>query len=112
MAIGKSDGADPTRGTGARAGEPYGELGLIEQSDSDAGAQNGSPRDPKLGNMAGTSDKGSLGLSVVPTTVAVISAASIAPATITAPVFRLVFSPIAPRIRFVGLPALPIRPVF
>jgi hypothetical protein len=61
-AISKSDGADqtrvgPTLGTPARNGEPFGELGLVLQSDKtpplDYHSQTGGPTDPQAGNTPG-----------------------------------------------------------
>jgi hypothetical protein len=59
--LSKSDGADPTLAarygsTQARNGEPFGELGLIEQQDAAAGDQRGSSRDAQQGNQQGTRD--------------------------------------------------------
>jgi hypothetical protein len=51
-ALSKSDGADQTRvgpgfGTAARNGEPFGELGLVKQTDPDWLDQNGPPVGPQ-----------------------------------------------------------------
>ncbi|MHC4815822.1 MAG: calcium-binding protein, partial [Planctomycetota bacterium] len=56
-----SDGADPTRADDAgsdpaRNGEPYGELGLVEQQDPDWQNQTGGPDDPQPGNDGGARD--------------------------------------------------------
>src|SRR5262249_55558498 len=66
-AISRSDGADPTRladalaatppftGTdAAQNGEPFGELGLVDQHDDAWHAQTGPPSDPQAGNTPGT----------------------------------------------------------
>jgi Ca2+-binding RTX toxin-like protein len=62
-AVSRSDGADQTRvaanlGTAARNGEPFGELGLVLQSDTtpplDFHDQTGAPTDPQAGNTPGT----------------------------------------------------------
>ncbi|GAB3043216.1 hypothetical protein GCM10027052_26710 [Parafrigoribacterium mesophilum] len=58
-ALSKSQGADPTRATDtgedpARNGEPFGELGLITQSDHNHWqTQTGGPTDPQAGNIPG-----------------------------------------------------------
>lgn len=58
-ALSRSQGADPTRaddraGDPARNGEPYGELGLIRQSDHGLWqTQTGGPNDPQAGNIPG-----------------------------------------------------------
>jgi hypothetical protein len=52
-ALSKSDGADPTRGTDARNGEPFGELGLVRQQDFAWRDQTGAPDDPQPGNIPG-----------------------------------------------------------
>jgi hypothetical protein len=60
--VSKSDGADRTRpGAAARNGEPFGELGLVIQSDADWGAQQGSPRDPQPGGRPNKRDAISVG---------------------------------------------------
>jgi len=53
-----ADVADPTRaaddgGDPARNGEPFGELGLVQQQDADWQSQTGAPDDPQAGNIAG-----------------------------------------------------------
>ena len=58
-ALSKSDGADPTLAAQygsdpARNGEPFGELGLVDQQDAAWGDQHGEPRDPQPGNEPGT----------------------------------------------------------
>jgi Ca2+-binding RTX toxin-like protein len=52
-ALSRSDGADPTRGSDARNGEPYGELGLVRQQDFAWRDQTGAPDDPQPGNIPG-----------------------------------------------------------
>jgi Ca2+-binding RTX toxin-like protein len=57
-ALSESQGADPTRAadTGAdplRNGEPFGEIGLVEQRDIDWRDQTGAPADPQAGNIPG-----------------------------------------------------------
>ncbi len=59
-ALSKSDGSDPTRGTDARQGEPYGEIGLLDPGDADIGDQKGGSRDPQNIKGAGRPDKGSI----------------------------------------------------
>ena len=58
--LSKSDGADPTRGSGPRQGEPYGEIALLDTGDADIGDQTGGPRDPQNIKGAGKPDKNSL----------------------------------------------------
>jgi hypothetical protein len=58
-ALSKSEGADQTLAAKyssdpLRNGEPFGELGLIRQSDDAWGDQRGKPRDPQAGNTPGT----------------------------------------------------------
>jgi len=60
LKVSKSDGADQTRvgtgtglGTAARNGEPFGELGMVLQQDSDWQAQTGGPADDQAGNKPG-----------------------------------------------------------
>src|SRR5207237_1276193 len=64
-ALSKSDGADPTRLADALAagfnatdaaqnGEPFGELGLVDQHDAAWHSQTGPPSDPQAGNTPGT----------------------------------------------------------
>jgi Ca2+-binding RTX toxin-like protein len=57
-ALSESDGADPSRafdagGDPARNGEPYGELALVLQHDSQWHDQTGGPRDQQAGNTPG-----------------------------------------------------------
>ena len=60
--LSRSDGADRTRpGDAARNGEPFGEIGLVTQSDADWGAQQGSPRDPQPGGRPNKRDAVSIG---------------------------------------------------
>jgi Ca2+-binding RTX toxin-like protein len=57
--LSKSDGADPTRSIDlvnfnpTRNGEPYGELGLVNQQDFAWQEQTGAPTDPQAGNVPG-----------------------------------------------------------
>jgi Ca2+-binding RTX toxin-like protein len=58
LAVSRSQGADQTRvGTGlatvARNGEPFGELGMVEQQDQLWGDQTGGPTDGQAGNKPG-----------------------------------------------------------
>lgn len=63
--LGLADGADPTRGGDlTRNGEPYGELGLVNEHDADWQAQNGPGRDPDL-HLNGHADTGVLGFTLV-----------------------------------------------
>ncbi|TMF16256.1 MAG: hypothetical protein E6I35_10975, partial [Chloroflexi bacterium] len=57
-ALSASDGADPTLAArylsdAARNGEPYGELGLLRQTDAAIADNRGKPRDPQAGNLPG-----------------------------------------------------------
>ena len=52
-ALSRSDGADPTRSSDARNGEPFGELGLVRQQDFAWRDQTGAPDDPQPGNIPG-----------------------------------------------------------
>src|SRR5437899_3231445 len=59
--LSKSDGADQTRvgadlGTADRNGEPFGEIGLVNQKDPAWGDQHGPPDDPQPGNTQGKRD--------------------------------------------------------
>src|SRR6185437_5066993 len=59
--LSKSAGADQTlaaryASAATRNGEPFGELGLIEQQDAAAGDQRGNSRDAQQGNQQGTRD--------------------------------------------------------
>ena len=56
--LSKADGADQTLGldtdpSRSRNGEPFGELGLVNQKDRGWSSQKGSPRDPQAGNTPG-----------------------------------------------------------
>ncbi len=60
--LSRSDGADRTRpGAAARNGEPFGELGLVIQSDADWGDQQGGPADPQPGGRPNQRDAVSVG---------------------------------------------------
>jgi hypothetical protein len=60
--VSRSDGADRTRpGAAARNGEPFGELGLVIQSDDDWGDQQGGPADPQPGGRSNPRDAVSVG---------------------------------------------------
>ncbi len=57
-ALSRSQGIDPTRtgdtgASGARNGEPEGEMGLVLQKDADWHDQTGAPDDPQAGNIPG-----------------------------------------------------------
>ena len=79
IAMSKSDGSDPTRGNGGRNGEPNGEIGHIDQSDPDWGAQSTGPADPQNLKGAGTRDDGSIAeFGLTQTVAAPAQAASVA----------------------------------
>src|SRR5205823_2886350 len=61
LAVSKSEGADQTlvahyQSSPARNGEPFGELGMVLQSDTAWTDQNGGPRDPQAGNGKAKAD--------------------------------------------------------
>jgi Ca2+-binding RTX toxin-like protein len=93
--ISRADGADPTRGS-VDNGEPFGEIGLVDQDDADWGDQHGGPRDPQPGNGKGKRDTTSIAFTTGSTSISSTSTATISSGTTTTTTPVLVPPPPAP----------------